>query len=415
MSRKLLSLLSVLLLASTTFGVTYVLKYKDGREVEVQKVTKVKEGYQVVKGGISYLVESDKIASIEERATPMDEYKARLDKIDKTKAEQRYKLARWAYYNKKLYQVALDEAKAALKIDPKHTEAKLLRDLAKGKLKAAKDDSGDKTGTDNGGGRSDEDKKLDKLLIGSDDIYRIRLLELDREYNDRGRLQITERTPIQFRNNVRRRFTKAWAGKGIFEEKNADRAFLRSSNRTQAAYMLQVLPKDSPMLKDIRVTRDPQFITTFERQVWPLVRNIIPEAFSEKGVSGLRLIDVESQDPRLIYSNFVLLDGYAKGRWRMIDRGDPRSSLLLQWGLPRDVAKIKNPNENYEPVYRSRKDPKYRAVYKWIAGLESPHPKYNLKYKPPYGNKLDFGGASILPPKDGDDDEDEEDDENPSP
>jgi hypothetical protein len=72
------------------------------------------------------------------------------------------------------------------------------------------------------------------------------------------------------------------------------------------------------------------------------------------------------------------------------------------------LAKIRNPRENYTPVFRSRRDPKYKVVYEWIAGLESPHPKYNLKWKPPYGNKLDFGGASVLPPKDSDDGDDDE-------
>ncbi len=420
MSKKLLGLLSVLLLVSTSLGATYILKYKDGRTAEVEKVTKVKEGYQVVKGGISYLVKADEIASVEERATPTDEYKARLAKIDKTSAAARYKLGRWAY-SQKLYDLAVKELETALKIKPDHAEAKLMLPIAQAKAKAA--EGGDEEGGDENGKKDDtktgDEKKIDKLLIPSEDIYRLRLLELKRTYRN-DRLVITERTPIQFRDKVLRRFINAWQGRGIFEQKNADRKFLAAGNRAQAAYMLEVLPVDSPLLNDIRVTRDPEFIIQFERTVWPLVKNILPGAFSKEGHAGLRLIGVQTRDPRLIYSNFVLLDGYTKGRWRMIDRGDPQKSLLLNWGLPRDLTKIKNPQENYTPVFKSRDDAQYKRVFQWISNLETPHPKYNLKYKPPYENKLNFGGASGLGPKDeGDDDKDEdgekEDDENDKP
>ncbi len=419
MSKKLLGLLSVLLLVSTSFGATYILKYKDGRTAEVEKVTKVKEGYQVVKGGISYLVKADEIASIEERTTPMDEYKARLAKIDKTSATDRYKLGRWAY-NQKLYDLAVKEIQAALKIKPDHEEAKLMLPIAQAKAKAAEggtEDDANNNGKKGNGKTTEDEKKIDKLLIPSEDIYRLRLLELKRTYKN-DRMIITERTPIQFRNKVLRRFINAWQGRGIFEQKNADRKFLAAGNRAQAGYMLEVLPVDSPLLNDIRVTRDPEFITGFERHVWPLVKNILPGAFSREGHAGLRLIDIQTRDPRLIYSNFVLLDGYTKGRWRMIDRGDPQKSLLLNWGLPRDLTKIENPEENYTPVFKSRDDPQYKRVFQWISDLETPHPKYNLKYKPPYGNKLNFGGASGLGSKDdGDEDEDDEktDDEKDKP
>ncbi|MFP4052773.1 MAG: tetratricopeptide repeat protein [Phycisphaerae bacterium] len=411
MLKKTLPFLLCLMMVSTALGVSYIVTYKDGREIEVASATKVKDGYQVkTTAGIEYFIKDSDVEKVTEKLTVEDEYTTRLKKIDPNDAKAHYQLAQWAR-QKNMPERALEQAKAAVKIDPDYEAAKLLRDLIQAQLDKREDDNGKANGN---GGKPTQDgdrERLDKLLLPEDAMLRLRLLELRRRYSDDGMLEIIENVPIQMKNRVAHRFVDVMEGRGIFKNKNADKKFLRAPNRTQAAYMLQWLDKDSEMLNDIHVARNPAFMKEFQRDIWPLVKNIVPEAFGERRKSDLRFVTVRGTNERVDYTNFLILDGYSKGRYRMIDRSHPSDSLLLQWGLPRDVAKIKNPRKNYTPVFRSATDRQYRQVLSWIEKLRSPRPDYNLEgWKPPYGNKLDYG-TSLPPAKNRDKDEDKKNDE----
>ncbi|MFW6061447.1 MAG: hypothetical protein ACOC93_01435, partial [Planctomycetota bacterium] len=243
---------------------------------------------------------------------------------------------------------------------------------------------------------------------------------LEVEETRSGRPHLTERLPIRMQNNVVDRFLEQIGGQGPFDSSDFRRRFRTARPRTQTAYMLRWLPKESPLRDDIHVIRDPQFMLRFQRRVWPVVKDVVRAAYQEKGLSRAKLATVlGTQRPeRRAYTTFVLMDGYEIGGERLINRDSPRDSLLLQWGLPDRESRIRRPR-SMPTAYRSTGDPRYRRVLRWIESLQVPRPNYRLEYRPPHGIELDLGGRPPLPadlqpepttePTDGEDDEDGED------
>ncbi len=415
--KRVLSLVVCLLLAGMSIAATKTVKLKGGGEI-TGEVVKTEDGYEIkTASGIVVTKKFDEVESVEDVASSESEYEKRLSKIDKDDPEERFKLASWAF-DRRMYKVALKEAGETLKLKKDHEGATLLQSLAKDRLK---EDADNGDGEDDDPNATSTNKALaavEKLLIPEEDIYRVRLRELRTGYDD-NRLEIRENVRIQMKNDVVERFIDAYQNQGIFREsRNADRRFRRLSNRRKTEYMLQVLPEDSRLLDDIYIMNDPRFMDDFKRLVMPLVRNMAPQAFVKNSKSELKLINVNSRNPRVPYTNFVLLAGFVDNGKRMIDRTDPEMSLLLQWGLPAKVAKIKNPDEGVAPVFRSTSDPKYRRVFKWIESLRAPEPDYNLKWDVPEGYKVVLGSAALPPPKSGgsdDDDDDDDDGGNPNP
>ncbi|MCD6303865.1 MAG: hypothetical protein J7M21_02765, partial [Planctomycetes bacterium] len=118
---------------------------------------------------------------------------------------------------------------------------------------------------------------------------------------------------------------------------------------------------------------------------------------------------------RVAYTNFLILDSFHKpGGLRMIRRDNPEESLLLQYALPRNIARYRHP-EKIRSAFRSRNDPGYRLTLQWIRSLKGPlHPDYRIKYLPPNvmkpvpvlpglpagGGKADKGGKDQKKKKD---------------
>jgi hypothetical protein len=75
----------------------------------------------------------------------------------------------------------------------------------------------------------------------------------------------------------------------------------------------------------------------------------------------------------------------------MIDRAHPEDSLLLQYGLPRNEAKVPHPDvQGFRPAFRrGRDDTKYQAIARWIGSsllIDAPlTPDYGIQYDPPTG------------------------------
>jgi tetratricopeptide (TPR) repeat protein len=407
--KRWIALLGCLLIAATAMGATKIV-YRRGAPPLIGTVTRTDDGDYRIRTRIGEVtVEAEDVLSIKDYVSFEDQYKKRLAKIDPKDPVDRYKIASWAFDEGKL-DVALEEINKALKLDSDYEDAQVLKALIERQRGRGGDD-------ENGEGRVADVPGGGRYLLPMEDVYRIRLLELRRNTDLDGQLELRERVGLRFRDDVITRFITAMEGKDRFRRKNADRAFRRAPRTAQLAYMLQVLSDKSPLFEDILVTQDPEFMREFQRHVMPIVRNLYADALSsntpEKG--KLFLISYRGRNTRVDYTNFVLLDAFAIGSQRMIDRNNPKMSLLLQHGLPEDLAEIKNPRENYTPVYRSLRDPLYQRVHQWIRSLRAPHPDYALSYKPPKGVTWKMPGSGTgLPPRASDDDEESSDDDKPS-
>ena len=111
------------------------------------------------------------------------------------------------------------------------------------------------------------------------------------------------------------------------------------------------------------------------------------------------MFNVPSYDERIPYTNFAILVGYTfEGGRRLIDRSTHKKSVLLQYGLPPKMAQRRHSKE-IPPLFVNNKNVNYKRVLQWIEGLSKPnYPDYRLRYRPPFGMKLDLSGGSSLPP-----------------
>ncbi|MBS3735108.1 MAG: hypothetical protein KGY99_09310 [Phycisphaerae bacterium] len=344
---------------------------RDGGEI-VGEVVKSGDTYTITTpGGVTMRVAADNVESIEDIVTPQDEYDDQAAGEDLSDPLVRYRLGRWAS-DKGYLQIAERELTKAIELrDGEFEMAQLLLKQVRQRIAATED-----TGADDGGDAAD-DGVAAKHLMTMEDVNRIRRHELRED----------EEVAVSFKNNVRRRFVRANHGKGDFKEPGFERTFWRMSPLEQARYILKHTDEtERAMRDDILLRRDPQFMVTYQRDIWPLIRNSCATAgcHGEKAAEGtFRLFPIAGNLTRAHYTNFYILSTHAVDGWKLIDRDHPDLSLLVQYGLPARYAERRHPSA-IEPIFRDRDDPKYRRLVDWIESLDGPPFRgYDVAYEPP--------------------------------
>ncbi|HUT61677.1 MAG TPA: hypothetical protein VNA25_27880 [Phycisphaerae bacterium] len=381
-------LLCVLWAGSLALGKTQKVTLKDGRTF-TGEVTKTEGGYRIQMAVGTFECRADEVLSISDVATPMDEYRQRLQKIDPNSAEDHYTLGEWAFKND-LAGVAVQELRAALKIDPKHLKASALLQQAEAKLREPPT-----TGPVRPTG--DPNRPVAGIkpewLVPEEDILRVRMEEL-RE---------NERLPVRFRNDVINRFIKAMQGREEFKQQGFEDHFKGWTPARKVHFIRMKFPDRNPYKDDILVQRDPQFMIDFRNRIWPLVEQYCakPECHGAgKPKGGMRLFTVAGRNERVNYTNYVILDGCVRKGRRVVDRSNPDQSLLLHFMLPEDLAQHKHPVK-IQRAFPSRESRVYKFVLGWVESLRKPpHPDYRLKYKPPFGMKIVGRQSALLPDPD---------------
>lgn len=391
MTRKLVLLASACLVslaviasqmpAQAAKGDVKTVKLKNGREL-TGEVTSTESGYQIkiVKGDSSQTVSvlKEQVDQIVDVVDPLKEYKDRLAKIDPKKADARYELAKWAF-DKKLYDQALENAEAAIAIDKGHIEAPILIRQIKALAPTTA------TTKPDGPTATKPDADADKAMLGDDDINRIRLAEL--RDGERG-------IQIEFAKGLIDRYVEAKRGSENFETVAQVNAFRNKAKLEQALAIRKDHGDEADWMDGITVKSDPKFMVDFRNKVYPVVSNFCasPECHGgAKAHGALKLFNPSVKNEKVLYTNFVLLDGYRSEAGRLINRDSIEESLLLKFGLPAASSQVQHPKK-IKQAFESRDDQKYKDVYSWIRALQPPpHPDYRLKYQPPAGMKLDFG------------------------
>ena len=375
------------LLAVVWLGQAKVVTLRDGRKL-IGEVTKTETAYHVKTRFGTVVCPLGDVVSVKEVEEKKDkDYEAYRASIDPKTAEDYFKLAKWAFEKKK-FAIARRDLKEALKLDPKFERARLL-------LRRVEEELKEKPPT-----RVEPDVKTepqtqlrDEWLVTKKDIYKIRLEEL-RIYRDRqGQYHIRDKVHFLFQNKVLDRFVDTMRGRDEFEVPGAEEAFRRWDKVRQAAYMLKKVDRDDVSIKDdILVGSDPQFMLEFRNRVWPIVEKhcaIAPCHGGPTGKGGLKLLPSIGRNEKVDYANFLILNKFTSGGYKMIDRGYPDLSLFLQHGLDRKIARKKHSKKaTFTPPFPSTKTSNYQFVLKWIDTLQnSPRPDYRVKCDPPFSRK----------------------------
>ena len=388
-----LALLSSLLLAIQAQADRKTVTYqRDGQTLTVTgDVVETDTGYSVKTDAETVSIRKADVVKIEDpqaaaEGGPADEYARRRAAVAADDVDALYQLASWGVDNK-LYTQAKADLEAILKKDPNNIRASLLLKKVNSLI--------DQQGGDTNGGTVSRDNTQ---LISLDDIYKIRRAELrDNEPN----------LAIQLKDDLARRFAKAMSGLEDFKESGFEEKFLSWPALRQARYIMAKTNPGNAFRDDIIIRSDPGFMRDFTREVWPVVlRNCASGRChgAPRARGGLKFYPT-GNDERTRYTNFVMLDGVRNRQGLpLLNRSTPDDSLLLEYLLPRDIAKVSHPTR-LPPLFRDRDSRQYKQVAAWIGSLEHfpQHPDYELKYEPPQGVKLIFrdksGLQDLLPPK----------------
>jgi hypothetical protein len=293
-------------------------------------------------------------------AAAEQEYRRRHDVLTPADLQGRLNLARWAF-DRGAYALAREAAEEARVLDLNNIEAATMLEtiqsqirLERGRAEAATPDAQP--------GRSSARKRLP--LLDAQQINVIRQEELSEED--------AESVRFAFDDEVRRRFAEQTSA--------TPQQFLSLPASVQAMRIIRSPNADADMRRDVRVMSDPPALAEFRRVVQPVILHgcATAQCHGSAAAGGFALVSPASDDAET-YTNFHLLQRYRKpqsntdgvfgrGELVMIDRLRPAESLILQYGLPSNLATSDHPPvRNWRPVFNSRDDRGYQRVLDWLS------------------------------------------------
>ena len=355
-------------------------KLKNGKTVIGEVVEQTPEGIKLKGPFATLFYPKDQIVSIEPLYDVKEDYADRLSKLKKDDFEGQLALGQWALENK-LYPEAVKHLEEAVKLKDED-RARLLLRQAKAKIEEAQKakDTPSKGGSESGSSAGGEGTPFNmKNMVSNDDIQRIRMAELADD----------DRVTVELRKNVVERFLEQVRGQGKFAEKTAAAEFRRLSPASrQAKIIIEEVGPDDPLRSDIIIKSDPSSMREFRSGVWRWMSTSCAAATchgSAKGQGGLKLWNVTGRNDNVDYTNFLILDSFqTKSGLQVIRRDDPAESLLLQYGLPDNLAKQRHPKEK-SPPFASSNSQLYKVTLDWIMSLKRPlHPEYGITSLPPH-------------------------------
>lgn len=322
-------------------------------------------------------------------ADPQETYAKKLSQIDPKDAEAHVGIARWAMENNHL-DIAAKELKTAIELQPNNERAQLL--LRQVQARQTPDEA------------ASEPKKEEPVattpapasptaggeFVSEDEIYRIRLFELKKG----------ESVSVDFRNKVIDRFFDKMRGIEEFKDPTAQSKFKALPRHRQLQIITDRIDQDDREIRDdLLIKTDPKFMKDFRTGVWSIMTQSCSQVQchgAATGKGGLKLFNVPGKSERADYTNFLIMSLWEKDGQRLIDRNDNDSSLVLQYGLPAGLARLRHPKP-ISPIFASSKAANYKRCEDWIKSLEGTMPpNYRTTYQPPVGRKLQGGASAAL-------------------
>jgi hypothetical protein len=160
--------------------------------------------------------------------------------------------------------------------------------------------------------------------------------------------------------------------------------------------------EDPVFLDRIQIKTDPEFMRLYRRDVATQIRVSCAQDGchgAPQGKGGLKLFTIKSD--RADYTNFLILSLWEKDGKYLVDRRDPeKNSMLLQHGLPLELAKAGYGHPKIpmrQTLFKGTSADNYQKILSWIKSLAGDvPPAYRTEYQPPVGRALNSKGVNFL-------------------
>jgi hypothetical protein len=216
-------------------------------------------------------------------------------------------------------------------------------------------------------------------LLSQSDINKIRLWELT--FPDSNPLQGT----ILDREQTLREFWDTVILKNPqYQDMNLterDYEMFVSLNNFENQVRLMLDYGNADFWNKIQITSDPQVLIDFRSTIQPFVLQSCATAGCHRDQSfhGFKLFGGGEPNTAQTYTNFYILSTYTYGGQHLIDRDNPRNSLIIQYLLSPEVAMDTHPGK----IGPQTTDFDQNQIVGWIDSLRFPMQDYGINYSMP--------------------------------
>lgn len=355
---------------------------KDGRTIDAELIRENPRRVVLeIVEGVQTSFERDEIASIETRKTMEQVYRERRAELEDDDIDGRYELAYFLFQNR-AYDLAETELTSLLEQDPDAERAqRLLRVLEERRKTAPRsDDDTRETDADDDGEGAGAERAPQPEPLTDEQISLIRLWEMPAEPADIRELRPRVTVPREVVND----FIENYRNDESLNLSRENLARFRSApGFEQLIVFMQVRARE--YYDDVLIRDDPPAMREFRRTIHPAyVWSYFIPRFGKGQIPGFHLIYQGSPlDQNTVYTNFLVLDQFTRNGQPAINRSNPEESLLLQWGLPRDVARYPAPDvAGWRPYFAGTDDARFQRYADWIESL-FPDPRYGVSVNAP--------------------------------
>ncbi len=313
-------------------------------------------------------------------------YKATLEPFMLT---EQLSLCRWLVEERRydLAKPELDDLLSKKVIE----EARRLLALVEASL-ALKDQSQSRTGNgDVGATQSDESETksgpvrvkdlLPQEILSNEDVNLIRVYEID----------FSNPPKVHIEPDTIRTLIENYTTSELIPATQAERnAMFRADPINLTRLIFQLRARE--MYSQINVLSEPHALNLFRQRVhntW--LMNNCATSRCHGGINAGRLFlhRYRAKDPRVRYTNLLILERLELDpEWPLINYQDPEMSLLIQYALPQNQARLPHPEvKGWRPVFRHHNDRLKDYALQWIRAMMQPRPDYPVEYEPPMMNQ----------------------------
>lgn len=387
----------VLCLAAAAFARDATVILQDGRQLTGQVIAETDASITLRISGIDTPIAKDQLRDIKYMATVEEEFRQRRATLKDDDLEGRYRLTQWLYeaWNRdqsdKTYELlstelsglgdqfpndqrlaqlkTVVESRRRLMEEERARSAAAERSAASAQAQAQAQTPAVDTGPEQATGRA----VMPSKMLDDRQINLIKVWEIDLD----GRPNVT--VPRNVRQEILDTFKNEEA---VPKGRAAQRQFMAAPGyqvldllfaiRARSFYDKAIVNEDPPALRTFRTNVHQRYVLNYCGTV---------QCHGGPDAGSLFLFRAAPNSEQTVYTNFYILN--ASGGGRLIKRSNPKESLLLEYGLPRDAARFPHPEvQGWRPNFRGVDDPAYQAVLNWIGTLfESAD--YGIDYQVP--------------------------------
>jgi hypothetical protein len=356
---------------------------RDGFTVEGGLVYQDDKKVVLVVAGIEMTLDRALVRRVE-LLPPIEERFARMRaRIPNDDHDRILNLVEWLVRDGRAMELALAEVEAVLASDPDNSRARQLFYAIGGQI-ALQDpvNQTDESATDRLT-RAELYRLLPDNRISESDVNLLRVYEID--LDDAPRIRVPR--------EVRERLVEDYTGHELIPNTRVARAvFMRRADKDVLRTIFRIGARE--YYRDVLVLGQPESLQRFREDIhrnWLMNTCASMQCHGGLGAGRFLLHTRARSGDRTVYSNFLTIERFVTSDGKkLLDFAKPQRSLLLQYGLPRDLAVFDHPEvDNWRPVFRSMEDRRFKKALAWIDSLYQPRPDHGIEYEPPSAPTLE--------------------------